>query len=264
MAISIRGNASAWIFTASAASLTPTLPTHAAGDMLIVRAICKAATGQAPSGISITCATSGWAAVAAQFNTSATVNANGDGGSAMRAFWKIATSSSETNPQVDFGAPTPSPAQVCSVVYQHGASEEFITPVSDGGGDSTARTSQTWTIASHISTTAGDMVDFFIACGDNIALTNPTFTQAGLTLGTVAEQPATAGITALGNDGASDGGYRLVSSGTSSAAAVVTSTFASSEQGGAVTIRLRVQATAAPTDVTIDTTERLYRNLIRQ
>jgi hypothetical protein len=127
-----------------------------------------------------------------------------------------------------------------AVVYQKDAADTWVDPVGAGGGDATLRTSQTCTIGSHISVTAGDMVDFFLAWGDNYASTSPTFTQASATFGTVAEQPATALSTADGYDGAMDGGYRLCTAGTSSAAAVVTATFGNSEQGGAWQTRLRV------------------------
>jgi len=232
VAISIRGNAGAWAASTDTTQ-TVTLPTHATGDMLIVRAACK------PYTASITCGTTGWNAVGTGYANGSTADGNGVGSVMHRAFYKVATSASETNPVVTWGA-TSDPGMACAVVYQLGAGEGWETPTGAGGGDATLRTSQTCTISSHISTTAGDMVDFFLAWGDNYASTSPTFTQASASFGTVAEQPAAAGSFSDGFDGAADGGYRLCSSGTSSAAAVVTATFGNSEQGGAWTTRLRV------------------------
>ena len=232
MAISIRGTPSAWV-ASNATTQTVTLPTHAAGDMLIVRAACK------PYTASITCATAGWTAAGTGYANGATANGNGLGSLMFRAFYKVATSSSETSPVITWGT-TSAPGAACAVAYQCAADEGFSAAVGAGGGDATARTAHTATISTHISTTAGDMVDFYSAWCDNYAATVPTFTQAGLTLGTVSEQPDAALSDATSNDIAADGGYRLVSSGTSSAAAVVTGTFGNSEEGGSWTTRLRV------------------------
>lgn len=241
MAISIRGNAGAWV-ASNATTQTVTLPTHVAGDMLIVRA------AQKPYSAAPTCATSGWAGAGTAYQNGTTANGNGLGSLKLIAFWKVAASASEPNPVVTWNT-TSAPGACCPVVYQKGVDDSWVTPVGAGGGDATPRTAHTATISSHISTTAGDLVDFFTAWCDNYAATVPTFTQAGLTLGTVAEQPATALSSALSNDMAADGGYRLVTAGTSSAAAVVTGTFGNSEQAGSWTTRLRVEA-AAPQLVT--------------
>jgi hypothetical protein len=235
VAISIRGNAGAWA-AVNATTQTVTLPTHQAGDMLIVRTVRKPFTN--PDDIVVN--TTDWNPVATGVANGSTANGNGTGSMAFKAFWKVATSSSETNPEVTWGT-TAAPGAACAVVYQKGGSESWVTPTGNGGGDATARTSQTSTIASHISVTAGDMVDFYRGqCDDSGALTVPTITQASVTFGTVAEEPATALLSNTSNDIAADGGYRLASSGTSSAAAVVTGTSAASEQHGAWMTRLRV------------------------
>ena len=243
MAISIRGNAGAWS-TSTTTTHTVTLPTHAAGDMLIVRVAIK------PYTATITTASSGWAAVADARANGSTANANGAGSLNFRAFWKIATSAAETDPVIDYGADA-NPAVACAVAYQLGAGEEWVTPTGDGGGDGTPRDPQTATIATHVSVTAGDMVDFYFAWCDNSGTpTVPTITQTSVTYDTVAEQPATAIATADGFDAAADGGYRLATAGTSSAAAVVTASFGASEQGGAWQTRLRVRtATSANAEV---------------
>jgi hypothetical protein len=241
MAISLRACGS-WA-AVNATTQTVTLPTHQAGDMLIVRAACK------PYTASITCSTTGWNPVGDGYANGSTANGNGLGSLMHRAFYKIAESSSETDPVIDWGT-TAAPGGAVALSYQKGTGEGWATPTGAGGGDSTARTSQTCTISSHISVTAGDMVDFFLAWCDNYASTSPTITQTGVTYNTVSEQPAAALSSSTSNDMAADGGYRLASSGTSSAAAVVTATFGNSEQGGAWQTRLRVApATTAPAEL---------------
>lgn len=224
----------------NATTQTVTLPTHAAGDMLIVRAGCK------PYTATPTISTSGWTAVGTAYANGVTVNGNGTGSVIVRAWYKEATSSSETNPVVDWGT-TSAPGGAVAVCYQKGAGESWVAPTGAGGGDDTARTSQTATIGTNISVTAGDMVDFFVVTRDDSAVTVATITQTGVTFDTVVEYPGTALASATSNDGAYDGGYRLASSGTSSAAAVVTHTNAVTESGAAWQTRLRV--TAAAVDV---------------
>src|SRR3990172_2282481 len=184
--------------------------------MLLVRVAIK-------SGAIATCiastATSGWAKVG-QFAGS-TNSGNGTGSVLVAVFWKVATSAGETDPVIDFSQ-TNTQGGSCGMSYQLGAGELWSTPVGDGGLDEgTANTSHSATIASHVSATVGDLIDFFTGIRDDTVMTVPTFTQAGLTLAAVVESPATAGSDTAGADGAYDGGYRIVNSGTSSAAAVV-------------------------------------------
>lgn len=229
----------------NATTQTVTLPTHAAGDMLIVRTIRKPFTSPDNTVID----TAGWTAVAAGVANGSTANGNGTGSMGFKAFWKIATSAAETNPVVTWGT-TAAPGAAVAISYQKG-SETWETPDGNGGGDATARTSQTSTIASHISVTSGDLVDFFRGqCDDSGALTVPTITQTSVTYATVVEYPATALLDGTSNDIAADGGYRIATSGTSSAAAVVTGTSAASEQHGAWMTRLRVHTTD-PTDTAV-------------
>ncbi len=222
----------------NATTQTVTLPTHVAGDMLIVRTIRKPFTNPNDTVIN----TAGWTAVATGVANGSTANGVGVGSMGFKAFYKVAESASETNPVVTWGT-TAAPGASVAVCYQLGAGEVWETPVGNGGGDATARTSQTSTIASHVSVTSGDLVDFFRGqCDDSGALTVPTITQASVTYDTVTEYPATALLDGTSNDIAADGGYRTATAGTSSAAAVVTGTSAASEQHGAWMTRLRVRA----------------------
>lgn len=232
MAISHRASGS-WAYAASG-SVTTTLPTHQSGDMLIVRVAAKSS---AIASCSATTATSGWAKIGQ--TAGSTNSGNGTGSVLVAAFWKQATSGAESNPTIDFSQAVTQVGHV-AISYQKGA-EVWVTPVGAGGLDEgTADTSHSATIASHVSVTSGDMVDFFTGIRDDCTMTLPTITQSGVTFDVVSEQPATAGTDTGGADGAYDGGYRLATAGTSNAAAVVTGTLNTSEQGTSWMTRLRV------------------------
>jgi hypothetical protein len=242
MAISIRGTAGAWV-AANATTQTVTLPTHASGDMLLVRVGMKHATLPGD----ITCGTAGWARIG-QFNNGTAASGNGVGDVQVAVFWKVATSAAETDPVITYHASVAAtPSCASPIVFQHGASEAFDTPVGDGGAIAAA-TNISATIQSHVTATAGDMIVAFLVTNDNTTLTVPTFTQTGLTLDAVAEAPATALSSATSNDISADACYRLVTAGTSSAAAVVTGTNSVADVGAAWTTRLRVSPVVATED----------------
>jgi len=233
VAISLHTSGS-WAYAASG-SVTPTLPTHSTGDMLIVRVAAKSSN---IASLDITCATSGWARIG-QFRDGTTNSGNGTGSVQVASFWKIAASASETDPTVDFSQTVTQVGHEARS-YQKAAGETWSTPVGDGGPDTTVDASKSMTIASHVSVTAGDLVDFFMGIRDDTTMTVPTITQAGVTFAAVVESPDAAGIDTGGADGAYDGGYRIASSGTSSAAAVITGTLSTSETGSGWMTRLRV------------------------
>lgn len=236
MAISLR-TAGSWAYAASG-SVTPTLPTHATGDMLLVRVAYKSS---AVATCSASTATSGWAKLG-EYHSGTTDSGNGTGSVAIAVFWKVATSAAESNPTVTFSQTVTQVGHV-ALAYQKGAAEQFITPVGDGGGEEVVDASKSITIASHVSVTAGDLVDLFFAVRDDTTiLTGPGITQTGVTFGTYSPQPSSPGSDTSGADGTYDGGYRLASSGTSSAAAVVTATFDTNEWAAAWQTRLRVEA----------------------
>ena len=244
MAISIRGSAGAWV-AANATTQTVTLPTHATGDMLLVRVGMKHAT--LPG--SITCATAGWAKIG-QFNNGTTASGNGTGDVCVAVFWKIATSAAETNPVITYHASVAAtPSCASPIVFQKGGDEAWIEPPIGDGGAIAAATSISATIQTHLAAQSGDMIVAFLVTNDNTTLTVPTFTQSGLTLATVTEAPATALSDATSNDISADACYRLVTAGTSSAAAVVTGTNSVADVGAAWTTRLRVVTEPAGTTI---------------
>ena len=100
----------------NATTQTVTLPTHVAGDMLIVRTIRKPFTS--PNNTVIN--TAGWTAVATGVANGSTANGVGVGSMGFKAFYKIATSAAETNPVVTWGT-TSAPGAAVAVTYQRGA-----------------------------------------------------------------------------------------------------------------------------------------------
>lgn len=249
MAISHKSTG-AWTAAASG-SVTVSLPTHASGDLMLVRIAYKSS---AIATCSASTATSGWAKVG-EFHDGTTNSSSGLGSVAVAVFWKVATGSPETDPTIDFSQTVTISARV-GVVYQKGAGETWDTPVGDGGGF-TAATSISATIQSHVAVASADLVDFWYAACDNTTCTVPSLSQTGVTYDTVAEQPAAALTTTVGDDIAADGGYRLATSGTSSAAAVVTGTLSSVETGSAWQTRLRLAAagvTVTPGTASLTTT----------
>lgn len=233
MAISFKGVGS-WA-TSTTTSITPALPTHAAGDLILIRVFRKPYTGSAMS-----TATSGWAAIGSSYTNGTTANGVGVGSMMIQAFYKVAESSSETMPQIDFGA-TGAPGAAVAVVYQKASGDTWQTPTGVGGVDSTAATTVNDTFGTHISVDTGDMVDFFAGWTDDSGTPSAmSISQTGVTYTVTGDIPATALDTATSNDLAADGGYALATAGPSSAAATITASYGSSEQHIVWMTRLRV------------------------
>jgi hypothetical protein len=224
-----------WV-AANATTQVVTLPTHSTGDMLIIRAGMKHATLPGD----ITC-DQGFTQID-EHNSGTTASSNGGGDVEIVSFWKEATSGAETNPTLTFHASTAAtPSCAVATSFSKGAGEAWVTPVGDSGTIAAA-TNYSATMASHISATAGDWLVGFAVTNDNTTLTVPTIAQTGLTLAAVVESPAAALSSATSNDIAADGCYRVVNSGTSSAAAVFSGTNSVADLGAAMVIRLRVAA----------------------
>ena len=223
MPIDIRAD-SGWADT-SLESLAIPLPTHAAGDMLVIRICGKLYTNTYSLD-------NGWTAVAAKFDSPGGVAGGaGSGDTGVQAWYKEAASASETNPTLTVGGGSNSiPTIYSALSYMKDSGETWETPVGDGGAATGADSADiTAPIQSHVSVVAGDMVDFFYVITDNTTCTVPSISQPGVTFDTIIEAPAAAISTTTGNDGAADGGAALALSGTSSGAATVTGTLSTSE-----------------------------------
>src|SRR3990167_10694170 len=95
MAISLR-TAGSWAY-ASSGSVTPALPTHQAGDMLLARVAWKSS---AIATCDASTATDGWVKIGQ--TAGATNSGNGTGSVGVATVRKIATSDAEPDPTIDF------------------------------------------------------------------------------------------------------------------------------------------------------------------
>ena len=234
------GAAGAWAAT-NATTHTVTLPAHAAGNLLIVIAACKASTITSVDQ-SITTPSTGWTR-AAQFADGTTNAGNGLGSVNQAIFWRVATSSSETNPVVTWGgSQTAAPGIAVGLCFTDGGSESWNAPAVVQAATTNATTISV-TMGSNPGITSGDWGVISHTTRDDSALTVPTWTATSATLATVVIYPATPIASGTSNDMAGTSAYRSVTSGTASAAPVVTGTQVAAETGVTCFIRLRVSAT---------------------
>jgi len=230
MAISQRAEGT-WA-DSNATTQTVTIPGgYSAGDMMVCFWSVK------PFSASPTIDQS-WGTVGSKADGSA-ANGNGIGSVLTGAFYKVATSGTETNPVITWGT-TSAPGAAVIVIFQKGAGESWITPVGSGGGDTTADTSKSMTTDTDPGIVSGDMVLMNMGIRDNCVMTVPTFTTTGVTYAAVVEYPAGALSSLTSNDIAADGCFRLATAGTSSAATAITATLDTNETGSAWITRLRV------------------------
>lgn len=240
------GNAGTWA-AVNATTQTVTLPTHAAGTQLILVAACKSAT-PANLNIQVTTPSTGWEKIGS-FADGTTGSGNGTGSVTCAVFRRIAASSSETNPVVTWGgSETAAPGIAVAVGFTKGGSEVWLIPALVQAATNNA-TAISVTMGSNPGITAGDFGLGFHTTRDDSALTVPTWTATGATLAAVTVFPGTPIASGTSNDMAGTGCYRSVTSGTASAAPVVTGTQAAAETGVTSFIRLRVAAESpqAPT-----------------
>ena len=234
MAISHRASGS-WAYAASG-SVTPTLPTHASGDMLIVRVAYKSS---AIATCTASTATSGWEKIGEIGGS--TNSGNGTGTVACAAFWKEAASASETNPTITFSQTVTQVGHVAQS-YQKGGGDTWNTPTGAGAQDTSSGAGLVCALSVSLGIVPGDMLDFFCGIADDTTFSvrargNPpslTYTEAN--------HPATAGSDTSGADGAYDGGYSLAVSGSQDGNGSVNATLGTSEIGGGWITLLRVTA----------------------
>lgn len=237
MAISTRTEGTWEVAGANATSYQFTIPTHQTGDMLLLRFWLKPSTATDPSTFSPSIDQS-WT-LAGNGYTYTNVSGNGSGSLYAGIAYKVAGSSSETNPTLTYGTSSSVSGGVIDVWQISTGS--WVTPASIYLGF-TATSSLNLTMGSNPGVTAGDVCVVGVYQTDNNTVTVPTFTQSGITWDTVTIWPSTAFSTATGNDADGSGAYRTASSGTASAAPVVTATFSASDEGIVTFTRLRNQA----------------------
>ena len=245
MAISA-GAAGAWA-AVNATTQTVTLPTHSSGQIIVLIAACKAAT-PASLDIQVTTPSSGWHKVAS-FADGTTASGVGVGSVTQAIFWREATSGAETNPVVTWGgSQTAAPGLAVALTFNKAGGDVWNVPAVVQAATNNA-TSISVTMGSNPGITSGDWGVITHTTRDDSALTVPTWTATSATLAAVVVYPTTPIASGTSNDMAGTSAYRSVTSGTASAAPVVTGTQAAAETGVTGFIRLR-SSTAAPQTAT--------------
>lgn len=214
-----------------------TLPTHAAGNLIIVIAAAKGTSGAALNP-DITSPAGTWTRFASAAD--GVVNSGVGTGSVNQTLcYLIATSGAETNPTVSWNT-TSAPGIACALVFTKAAGETWVAPTQDqstlAGGTSISNT------MADPGITAGDVGLCVITQADDSALTVPTWTATGLTLAAAVVFPTTPIADPTSNDIAGTAAYRIVTAGTASTGPTVTATSAAAETGVVGFFRLRVLA----------------------
>jgi hypothetical protein len=207
------------------------------GDMMLLLVAGKPYDGAASVD------TAGWTQLA-EF-TDGTVAAGVDTGSMqVTAWYKEATSDTETNPTLTEGSPTWNVFGAFVMVFSKGAGETWATPTIVGGGDNSAGTDFTVN-ASDPSVTTGDYCVSFAGFRSDAATpcsSHITPSQSGATF-TDTHDPATDGETTSGGDMGMCA-TRSTVSGTGFSTLLLSATLAASHTGSAALIRLRVTTPA--------------------
>lgn len=230
MAITLQ-NTPGWGAAAIQADATITLAAHAAGDRMYLFASWKP--------YDVTCLTpAGWTEVY-QGADGTLAPSVGTGSIRIAVFYKDAAGPSETNPLLDFSAAIIGFAT--HYILRKAAGETWDTPLSAQAAWPGASTTETVSQSTPTTTAvpSGAMVMALIGLRDDSStFTRPTTginnsTGAITWNGNYVEAPATHGSTTLGQDGAADMGYRLVTTG-ATGTLQVTATISAVETGNIV------------------------------
>ncbi len=234
MAITI--TAGAW--AAHATAPAPALPaTPTAGDVhtLFIAAKPYNATINTPSG---------WTLITNTDGTNGTTANGTDTGSVVCASFYRVWQSGDAGPVISITTGNTSLA----VIHRFRPTSGFAidTPVGDKGFDVSSGTGYAATMGSDIGIAAGDaVVSYTFNPGNNATKSTPTLSATGVTFGTVTENPATEGTSALGLDCGASASTALPSAGPSSAAAIVGWTLSAAQTGMSNLVRIRETVSAA-------------------
>lgn len=207
MAITVNNSGAAAWQGPHTADFTYTLDTHAAGDRLYLFATWK------DFGIGVT--VSGWTEDFEQADGT-TVTGNGTGSMKVGVWHKDATSSSETNPLIDFSTTTGLLGTSVLYVLRKPAGESWKAPVIVKKAMTTWTTSSQTEAADATATVPNNAIVIGIAGirDDSATFTRPTTgidASSGITWSAdYVELPITHQSTTTGNDLAADAGYRIV------------------------------------------------------
>jgi len=235
-AISFRAVGSWQIGGTFTTSPTITIPAGATtGDLMVAVASWK--------DFSVTASITGWTEVT-EFADGAVAQGNGTGSMKVAAWYKE-HDGSESNPTITWST-TPNISGGTMIVFQKGGSDTWNAPAFATAAISLA-TNWTATASSDPGITGGDVVIGLVGFRDDSATMTRGATTgldcAGITwAANYVEAPATHGTTTSANDCSMDLGYRIASSGNSSAAPTMAGTLSADETGAALFIRIRVTA----------------------
>jgi hypothetical protein len=227
-------------FTFLQNSFSPTLPTHAAGDMLLLLCGGKPYNRQ----ISPNPAGQGWTSLGSFTDGTVAVSGADTGSMNVEAWYKEATSGSEVA-QLAEGSPAWDVVGGGVMCFSKSVSEIWNTPVATGGGDASAGTAFFIASLPDLGITTGDHV-ISLAAFRSDAATPCSSHLVAVTTGvtyTNTHDPATDPETTTGFDMGMCVNRATVS-GTSSAGSTIQATLAAAHTGSAMMIRLRVYTPA--------------------
>lgn len=212
------------------------------GDLMLLLAFCKPYT--------VTTTVSGWESIG-EFADGTVGNGNGVGSVKVAAWYKVATTDTETDPTLDWSA-DPNTGAAVIVVFSKAASEGWVAPAYvTAAMTNWTTTSQTVSASSTIDTSNGDAIVGLIGIRDDSStMTRPTTGIAGTGPtwnGDYVEYPATHFSTTTGFDCSGDAGYRLITTGSAGVTLTQTGTISAAETGAAMWVRLRVQTATSAT-----------------
>lgn len=211
MAVAFRG-VGTWENGATGLTADEVLAVPAAqvtGDMVIVLAAWK--------DFAITAQVSGYTEIT-QFADGSVATGNGLGSMKVGAWYKIATSDTESNPTLDFSTTTGLLGEAVIIVFSKSLAN-WETPSFVTAAHSWNTSSTTTSASSTVDVGSGSAVIGLAAVRDDSGtFTRPTTAiddSAGAITwnGNYVESPATHASTTTGNDMAADAGYRLVTTG---------------------------------------------------
>ena len=238
MAIALRETGAALF---SAADMSPVIPTsQVTGDMMLL------IVGGKPYNSVLSVSTTGWASLS-RFEDGTTAAGVDTGSMFVAAWWKVATSDTETNPTITEGATVWNVVGAYVMVFSKDAGETWETPLMTGGGDATAGTGFSVTCATNPVNVTGDLAvswgafhsDAATPCTSHIVATqtNTTFTNT--------HTPATDPETVTGGDMGMCSNVATVSGAGGVGAPIISATLGGVHTGSAGFIRLRAAAAAA-------------------
>lgn len=215
---------------------SPAIPAaQVTGDMMLLL------VGGKPFDSGISVGTAGWQNIGGT-GQDGTVGAGVDVGSMfLTAWWKVATSDTETDPALTEGSPTWNIVGGIVMVFSKGAGEGWHTPVFEPAGDSSAGTDFSATALLDPGIMAGDHCVTFAAFRSDAATpctSHITPTASGVTF-TNTHDPATDPETTSGGDMGMCV-TRSTVTGTSAGEPTYSATLAAAHTGTAGLIRLRV------------------------